>query len=64
MSKPRVRMKTVVKAMQKCVVEENCSGCYLQKQHKCQEYLMKDALWYLEQQLEKSKGKRNVSEIY
>ena len=51
--KPKVKMKTVTRQLEKCL-EENCRSCYLKSEEHCQIYLMQDALYYLRMTLEKS----------
>lgn len=55
--KPKVKMKTVTRQLEKCLAE-NCRSCYLKSEEHCQVYLMQDALYYLRMTLEKSKKKR------
>ena len=61
--KPKMKMKTVTMQLEKCL-KENCKSCYLKKYENCQIYLMMDALWYLQQTLEKSGRRNNVPEVH
>ena len=58
--KPRRRMKTVVKYMRNCLHLTDCLSCaYAEYGEACQLILINDALYYLEQTLEKSEGKKD-----
>ena len=52
--KPKKRMKTVAKQLERCAVENDCYGCWHIKYNDCMARLMADALWYLKAELEKS----------
>ena len=63
--KPPIRMKTVVKIMEGCIIECDCRGCPFVKAVNCQERLMAAGLWYLKQTISKSeKGRKNVSALH
>ena len=57
MVKPSVRMKTVVKTLEKCLADD-CKGCYLKEENNCMTFLMMDCLYYMKQTLEKSEKEK------
>lgn len=60
MTKPIHKMKTVVKALRTCLSSEMdiCNECPYVGIANCGGKLAEDALYYLEQALEKSEGKK------
>ena len=58
--KPRRKMKNVVKYMRNCLHNTDCGICpYREHGDACTLVLINDALYYLEQTLEKSERKNN-----
>ena len=59
--KPKRKMKTVVYQMYVCLYNGGCGNCWHNDRPDCcRQLLMKDALYYLQQTLEKSEKKRSV----
>ena len=57
--KPEKRMKTVIKALRHCLSsEDGCGECPYVGIKNCGRKLANDALYYLEQTLEKSEAKK------
>lgn len=55
--KPKHRMKKLIKVIDNCISYNDCRGCGHITYSNCQQMLMKDALYYLRQTLEKSEKK-------
>ena len=59
--KPKHKMKTLVRCMEQCFFGGGCTGCPYsdgtQFTAKCRNAMLIDALYYLQQTLEKSKVK-------
>lgn len=62
--KPIHRMKTLVKVVNDCIMYNDCRKCKYIKDNNCQQLLMADCLYYLEQALEKSERRKNVPEVH
>jgi len=60
MNKPKYRMKTVIKAAEKCMEEgpAACPKCLYKPEPLCARQLTKDMVYYLRQALEKSERKK------
>lgn len=57
--RPKIRMKTVVRLLDRCLHYGDCSGCpYGDAGTGCRGRLAEDALYYLRQTLEKSEKRR------
>ena len=59
MNKPKYKMKTVVKAAEKCMEgPASCPDCLYKQEPLCARQLTKDMVYYLRQTLEKSERKK------
>ena len=59
--KPKHRMKTLVTVVKDCIYYSDCRKCNYRQYSNCQQLLMADCLYYLEQTLEKSERRPNAA---